>query len=398
MAIQLDALINTIKQNDPKLKKIATNLEIFCHLYLVKTIIYVKPHTCVIVDHLALDDLALERLLTAIQENPYVGALLTPGSDITTLGFERIANFLISPQCVLTLLSLNSVQVGDIGATHIASALTSNSTLVVLDLPNSQIGDSGASELAVMLETNTTLVKLSLYGNQIGPVGGVRVAQMLTLNSTLYHLDIAKNPLESDGASSIISSLKTNTSISVISLSRCELGVENISSISEVLSVNSSLLELDLSGNPFGDAGFDEITKILSINSTLTFLNLTDCPVGLNSFSKFAVALQSNTSLISFNMAHPSVTSEHLDHMISALEFNYTLEDGYLKFVDGDTSLDEKDMILKIYKKYEMNKNNKKYRYQTLFQLLFEVLDFIIPTTSPHLLESNQRNSNIYLN
>ena len=52
--------------------------------------------------------------------------------------------------------------IGDEGATAIAKALETNTTLSELDLYHNNIGDEGATAIAKALETNTTLSKLDL--------------------------------------------------------------------------------------------------------------------------------------------------------------------------------------------------------------------------------------------
>ena len=54
------------------------------------------------------------------------------------------------------------------GATAIAKALETNTTLSELNLDYNNIGDEGATAIAKALETNTTLSELNLGGNNIG--------------------------------------------------------------------------------------------------------------------------------------------------------------------------------------------------------------------------------------
>ena len=55
------------------------------------------------------------------------------------------------------------------------------------------IGDDGATELAHALRTNTTLHTLIVGENEIGPDGMVALAEMLRTNSALTSIELSEN-------------------------------------------------------------------------------------------------------------------------------------------------------------------------------------------------------------
>src|SRR6185312_147183 len=67
----------------------------------------------------------------------------------------------------VNILDMNGYQIGDTGATALAKALESNSSLTFLNLHRNQIGETGAVALAKALESTSSLTSLDLKDNQI---------------------------------------------------------------------------------------------------------------------------------------------------------------------------------------------------------------------------------------
>ncbi len=59
-------------------------------------------------------------------------------------------------------------QIGDAGATQIASALKSNKTIEVVILGGQNIGPNGAAAIGEGLRMNTTVTELHLPNNKLG--------------------------------------------------------------------------------------------------------------------------------------------------------------------------------------------------------------------------------------
>jgi hypothetical protein len=75
-----------------------------------------------------------------------------------------------------------------------------NVTLEELHLDTNQVDNDGATHLAQMLAVNKSLRKVSLAANRIGDEGMAALAEMLKSNSTLLELDLSSNEIGYDGA------------------------------------------------------------------------------------------------------------------------------------------------------------------------------------------------------
>ena len=94
--------------------------------------------------------------------------------------------------------------IGDAGATALAEALKSNSTLKALRLDSNDIGYEGAMAMAMAmaeaLKTNSTLKEIRLDFNNIGDEGAAALAETLKRNSTLHRLCLTNNNIGDEGA------------------------------------------------------------------------------------------------------------------------------------------------------------------------------------------------------
>ena len=68
----------------------------------------------------------------------------------------------------VTEVDLQWQEIGDAGATQLADALGTNTSVEKLYLYGNSIGEAGATQLADALGTNTSVEKLWLNGNSIG--------------------------------------------------------------------------------------------------------------------------------------------------------------------------------------------------------------------------------------
>ena len=71
----------------------------------------------------------------------------------------------------VTTVGLGGHHIGDAGATQLADALGTNTSVKVLYLDDNSIFEAGATQLADALGTNTSVEKLDLSSNEIGEAG-----------------------------------------------------------------------------------------------------------------------------------------------------------------------------------------------------------------------------------
>ena len=93
-----------------------------------------------------------------------------------------------------------------------------DSTLTYLDLSNNNIGDAGATALATALHTNISLTALSLYNNNIGDAGATALATALHTNTSLTTLDLRYNNIGAAGVNTLMIALQTNTILRLLRL------------------------------------------------------------------------------------------------------------------------------------------------------------------------------------
>ena len=99
------------------------------------------------------------------------------------------------------------------GATQLADALRTNTTLKHLGLNNNKIGDAGATQLADALRTNTSLEHLYLCDNAVTEAGVTQLANALRTNTSLQTLLLVDNNVGEAGATQLADALRTNTSL-----------------------------------------------------------------------------------------------------------------------------------------------------------------------------------------
>jgi NLR family CARD domain-containing protein 3 len=122
-------------------------------------------------------------------------------NEIGVQGVSAVANVLnengaLQGYCHLQRLTLDWNQIGDEGATILATAVRNNSTLTFLDISNNNIGSPGATELANGFASNISLKTVLLNGNCIDDSGALALARALRRkNCCIDELTWHDNPL-----------------------------------------------------------------------------------------------------------------------------------------------------------------------------------------------------------
>ena len=146
-------------------------------------------------------------------------------------------------------LFLGGNSIGDAGATQLADALRTNTSVKELYLGGNSIGDAGATQLADALRANTSVKLLYLSDNSIGDAGATQLADALRTNSrsglAWLRLDDNKSIGEA-GATQLADALRTNTSVKTLGLSGCKIGEAGARQLADALRTNTSVEELDL--------------------------------------------------------------------------------------------------------------------------------------------------------
>jgi hypothetical protein len=120
------------------------------------------------------------------------------GNGITEAGATQLADALRT-NTTLKHLGLNNNKIGDAGATQLADALRANTTLQHLYLCDNAVTEAGATQLADALRTNSSLQTLLFVDNNVGEAGARQLADALRANTTLQHLYLCDNAVTEAG-------------------------------------------------------------------------------------------------------------------------------------------------------------------------------------------------------
>jgi Ran GTPase-activating protein (RanGAP) involved in mRNA processing and transport len=166
-------------------------------------------------------------------------------------------------------LLLNVNDLGDEGATILASALQQNRTLAELGLASNGITQLGAATIFTALAEHRALQKLDLgYSpstkvlsakpNFIGDEGAREVAQFLRRNTTLQQLDLRHTGITSVGIEALLVGLRKNQT-----LTRLWLDSKQDVRIARILAANQQL-------RPSTDLSLpSDVAKIRSVYRTI---------------------------------------------------------------------------------------------------------------------------------
>ncbi|CAF3407049.1 unnamed protein product [Rotaria socialis] len=183
-----------------------------------------------------------------IYSNPQLTELITNNVNSTSVNFssknltdqdmEIVANELLQVNQTLTLLGLDTNQIGDSGAQYLGEALKTNKSLTLLQLQTNQIGDSGAQYLADALKVNKTLNILYLRENQIGDTGAQHLGNALKTNQSLQNLQLQNNKIGDSGAQYLADGLKVNKALTYLHLAQNQIGDSGAKHLADALTLN----------------------------------------------------------------------------------------------------------------------------------------------------------------
>jgi len=170
---------------------------------------------------------------------------------------QLITDWLEGPS-QLRRLFLDSNNIGDEGAKHLAVALAANSSLEVLSLRQSQVSPNGLIELFSALKHNCALQVLHVVDRpSMLPLGAAAVKdvahgcqEMLSTNKALLELDLTGQFL-SDHALKIAEALQTNSTLQRLMLGNNRFFAGPV--LESLLAPGCELRSLDLSSNDLMD-------------------------------------------------------------------------------------------------------------------------------------------------
>jgi len=182
-------------------------------------------------------------------------------------------------------LSMGYMHLGDNGAKSVGLGLARMkhlSNLKVLKLCNAAIGDKGARLLKQGLcRGKSPLSDLSLAGNDIGDIGASEIASLLISrcrdkdkNPAILRLNLSRNKIRANGANAIAKGLHQNNILLELNLGQNELDDEGAHELSKAISVHKQLIRLHLNGCAMRKAGIKSIANALRTNTSLLHLDI----------------------------------------------------------------------------------------------------------------------------
>ena len=222
------------------------------------------------------------RFVTAITaaEEKHVGPCFSPIP--TSIGLA-LAQCLVGSTCCIETVELTTEEdcvdchheensrciIEPVVSSAIGAALWFNRTLSLLNLDTNNLGNDVCVIIAASLQVNTSLAELSLCGNKISSRGAESMASALKVNRHLWKLSLNNNKIGRKGVAALANALKINVSL-------CELQLDNNNNIklgavalSQMLESNTTLSKLSLKENNIDSAGGRALMAAMLVNTTL---------------------------------------------------------------------------------------------------------------------------------
>ncbi|XP_036897110.1 nucleotide-binding oligomerization domain-containing protein 1 isoform X2 [Sturnira hondurensis] len=167
----------------------------------------------------------------------------------------------------LTIISLYSNQITDVGARYIARILDECKGLTHLKLGKNRITSEGGKCLALAMKNSKSIFEVGMWGNQIGDEGAKAFAEALRNHPSLTNLSLAFNGISTEGGKSLAQALQQNASLKIFWLTKNELDDEVAESLAEMLKVNQTLKHLWLIQNQITAQGLARLADALQNNT-----------------------------------------------------------------------------------------------------------------------------------
>ncbi|XP_072894801.1 NACHT, LRR and PYD domains-containing protein 3-like [Hemitrygon akajei] len=161
-------------------------------------------------------------------------------------------------------LRLGDNKLGDTGVKLVSAALRKPECKIQkLWLDYVDLTDSGAEDLASALSTNRSLVELNLSGNKLGDSGVKPVSAALrNPECKMQELWLYSVSLTDSGAEILASDLSTNRSLTVLSLASNSLTDRSVPVFRRLILNNPRLERIYLAGNQFSETGKKEVESL----------------------------------------------------------------------------------------------------------------------------------------
>ena len=209
-------------------------------------------------------------------------------------------------------LANSSLKLLNLGENNICSegmqSLAKNVHCEQLNLNSCNIGNEGAKHLAEYLTKNPSVTALVLQNNNIGSQGITALAEGLRHCSNLQVLILSNNYIEYGGAIALAEGLKFCSKLKVLNLNNCNINTGGILCITEQFHWKE-LVHLELAKNGISDV-FPALTQKMKYLNCLEKLNLCSNSIGSRGAIVLAEGIQSCPSLHDLNVCNNDIGSD----------------------------------------------------------------------------------------
>jgi len=246
-----------------------------------------------------LDDDSVSELVENLLNNTSVKKVLLDGNEMQIKSFISIRNLLAKNNSI-NYLSINFVNLCELGAKTIVPGLIHNNCLEFLSVSGNDLFSSGIEGLAMGLKQNRSITTLILTENAISEAAGSNtILDIMSINPTITHLDLSFNYINNDGTFYLAEMISRNTTIKNLILERNCIEDVGCEAIATALEKNSTLKHLSLASNIIETDGLLALTSSLLSNNTLTTLDVRNNIFDIDSeIALQQLTLQKNRKLL----------------------------------------------------------------------------------------------------
>mmetsp|Transcript_45671 Transcript_45671/g.74479 ORF Transcript_45671/g.74479 Transcript_45671/m.74479 type:complete len:355 (+) Transcript_45671:3-1067(+) len=220
-----------------------------------------------------------------------------------SIGYSAFASYLSSPAAAhVSVLQLDYVNLGPLGANVLATGLQSTCHIEVLSLAGNRMSGAGANALLEALAGKRTLSSLVLTNNRLDDTHGKALGLLLGSCPGLTNLQLADNNLGPRAIECLAESIPFHRNLRALSLACNPITRLGAIALAKGLIRNVSLRELNLQYCGVDEAGMEALAHALCdtpCNTTLLSLNLT-----LNPIPSSRIQVSSNVCRVYFPTAH----------------------------------------------------------------------------------------------
>ncbi|XP_038657031.1 NACHT, LRR and PYD domains-containing protein 3-like [Scyliorhinus canicula] len=217
-----------------------------------------------------------EVLVSILDTNQSLTDLNLSSNKLGDSGVKLLCGALRKPDCKIQKLGLSAVSLTASCAEDLASTLHANSALTVLNLSYNKLGDSGMKLLSAALRNpDCKIQRLQLCDTGFSALSIQDLASALSTNRSLIELDLGHNKLCDAGVKHLSEALKNqNWKIQKLRLDDTRLSDSCINDLVSALGTNRSVRGLNLESNSFTDKSIPQLQKLITNCSSLKRIEL----------------------------------------------------------------------------------------------------------------------------